>query len=371
MGNIIIGSLDDLFGFMALTLTGEATWNEVDLHQLHVTIPIRVYGPNRDGRIDPPGARLIQDLQRHAVRAFRQFGDTTTGGRSSELRVAVQDNCDFWDIDVTNLIKEAINRMSGNQTTATLCLFLLLGTGYFAFSKHQDTQLEIIKVQSASATQQASLEHEEKIVAAIEKIEERTSKTTEQLVEKIVISQESILAAHNYALALLEESKNDGIDAQQPIRRFTKTLKRGEEISINGDFKLTKRKAIEKIGKKRKDDTMYHAHADGEYEIEGIDLRGRSQGLRVKRDGVETFVILERLDAGIKESIINAVDESFEKKSGQKMGLQVDIYFKNSGIQYGVVIGVGPQRTGLKNYPLSDIPHSIPASGWLLAGTKE
>lgn len=356
MGNVIIGSLDELFGFMALTLTGEMTWDEVDLHKLHVTVPIRVYGPNRDGRIDPPGARLIQDLQRHAVRAFRQFGDTTTGGRSSELRVAVQDNCDFWDIDATNLIKEAIRRMSGDQITATLCLFLLLGAGYFAFSKYQDAQLEIIKMQSAADAHQASLEHEEKIVETI---------------EKIVVSQESKLAAQMFASDLLEKSKNEGIDAQQPIRRFTKTLKRGEEISIDGESKLTKRDAIEKIGKKSKDDTLYHAHADGEYEIEGVDLRGRSQGLRVKRDGIEAFVILERLDAGIKDSIISAVDESFEKKSGQKMSLQVDIYFKNSGIQHGVVVGVGARRDGLDNYSLSDIPHSVPASGWLLAGTKE
>jgi hypothetical protein len=371
MGNVIIQSMDDLFGFMALTLTGEASWDDVDLDRLHVTIPIRVYGPTRDGRIDPPGARLIQDLQRHAAKAFRDIGDTTTGGRSTELRVSVQENCDFWNIDATKLVKEAISRMSGKQITATLCIFLFLGSGYFAFSKYQDTQLEMLKINIAASERVQIATHEEHILDTISDMQQRSQDHEKMIVEKLAVSQESIEIICNYAIQLLENAKVDGEDSQLPIRRFTKTMRKGETISLDGKNKLSKREAIEKIGKKHKDDSLYHVHADGEYEIAGLDLMGKSQGLRVKRGGEDTFVILERLDAGIKDGILRAVDKSMETKAVQRMELQVDVYFKSSGVQYGVVIGVGPERHGFKHYSLSEIPHSIPASGWLLAGTKD
>lgn len=370
MGNVIIQSVDELFGFMALTLTGEASWDEVDIDQLHVTIPVRVYGPTRDGRIDPPGAQLIQDLQRHAVKAFREIGDTTTGGRSTQLRVSVQENCDFWDIDATALIKEAILKMSGDQVTAAIFFFLILGAGYFAFKKHQDTKLEMMKLQIASDEKKALYEHEEKMLTGFSELQ-KTPDTADGLVQKALdVSKESLAVAYEFANKMIQSANLSGDDIQRPIRRFSKTLRKNESLSVGGHESITKREMLESIGKVKKDDSLYYTHADETYGVAGLIFSGESQGLRVIFDEQESFAILERLDADIKNKILEIADESMETKSVRKMPLQMDIYFKSSGIKYGVVIGVGSKRPNLNHYTLSQIPGDVPASDWIIPGTK-
>ncbi|MGE4440191.1 MAG: hypothetical protein AB7D27_01735 [Desulfomicrobium sp.] len=370
MGNVIIQSVDDLFGFMALTLTGEARWDEVDLDRLHVTIPVRVYGPTRDGRIDPPGAQLIQDLQRHAVKAFREIGDTTTGGRSTQLRVSVQENCDFWDIDATALIKEAILKMSGDQITAAIFFFLILGAGYFVFKKHQDTKLEIMKLQIASDEKKALYEHEEKMITGLSELREKSEEKNGIALQALEVSKESLAVAHDFAYKMIQNANLSGDDAQRPIRRFSKTLRKNETLSIGGEERLTKREALEAIGNIKKDDSLYYTHADETYGIAGLIFSGESQGLRVIFEGQESFAILERLDADIKSKILEIADESMEMKSVRNMPLQMDIYFKSSGIKYGVVIGVGPKRPKLNHYTLSQIPGGVPAADWIIPGTR-
>lgn len=349
MTQIAIHSAEDLFIFMAFAGEDRRLWDAVDLERLKVVIPVSVAGPTRDGRIDSFGARFVSDLQKQVHQAFKLAG-ATTGGRKNQLRVAVKDGCDWKDIDLTAVTKEAIKKLSGKQIVTTICIIGALATGAICYGHFKDENIERIRadvdryrIEVAARDQQYQREHEERLIGQL-------SKTNQEIL------QEAMALARDVASKEVAE----GRDPHKPVRRFVKSIRRGETIKAAGGEGLSKGVALEKLTPPPSADDLFYVHADGPYNLLGIDLLENAQGLRIGHDGQDTTALLERLDENLRRETVAKVDESMEQKTIVDMDLQLDVYFTNKKIHHAVVIGIGPPRRGLRHFSFEDIPGHIP-----------
>ncbi|WP_319781258.1 hypothetical protein [Maridesulfovibrio sp.] len=264
---------------------------------------------------------------------------------------------DWLDVDFTAVIKEGIKKMSPGQIVGTLCVCAILGTGAYCYGRHEDTQVERIRAQVT----QYQLEHQETMLR-------EGNAHNERLVAQLAKSNQEILAeAMNLARDVAEAEALSGNDTYKPVRKYVKSMRRGETVKSGAGEIHSKREALEKLVPEPAKDTMYYVHADGSYALLGIDLLEGTQALRIGENDIKATALLERLDTDLKENIVDTVDESIDQKTVKNMDLQIDVYFTLSGIHHAVVIGVGARRPGLTHFNLEDIPSEIPPAAAELA----
>lgn len=351
MTGIAIRSAGDLLTFMSVAGTDYALWNLVDLSQFRLEVEVTIHGTGRDGRADASSARLIQDLQRQVRHAFGDIGGIRTGGRRTMLRVAVSPGSDRFKIDFTEIGKEALRKMQPSQITRVLSLIAFLGTGWLSYSIYSKADVEKFLAEQITIRERQMGEHDERLLKIQADSTEKTLQSAKALVE-----------------AVAQEHAAKGEDPQKPIRKFVRSMRKKEAISVDGGPRLVKAQAIENLAPKPDVGAMYFVHADGPYSLLGVDLIEGAQGLRISQGDEHTTALLGRLDPKLKDEILATVDRSMSERKNVDMPLQVDVFFTALGIKHAVVIGVGQPRSGMRHFPLDDIPSGVSQRQRMLPG---
>lgn len=349
MSGVAIRSVDDLLSFIVLANENDNLWKFIDITTLHVVIPVAVQGEFRDGRIDVFGARFVKDLQRQIHRAVKQYGGISTGGRRNQLRVAVEYGSDSLNVDFTGIIKEVIGKVTPEQLKQILIVGVLCATGYFGITHYIDADLEKSRIDLEKYKAELTVEQQGQLHNHDEKMLELFKKSNAELIGGL----------RGMAIDVAAADVAQGRDPHQPIRKYTKTIRKKETVSVAGGEKLAKRQALERLVTLPSSETLFYAHADGIYDLLGIDLLDNAQALRIAQGDIKTSGLLERLDAELRGSILKTVEESIDKRKTIDMSLQVDVFFTVNGIHHAVVVGVGSPRSELKNYSLSSFPANI------------
>ena len=361
MAHIEIRSVEDLLVFMAIAGNNQQLWEAVDTATLKAIVPIAIKGPTRDGRLDIYGATFVADLQRQTYQAFRRYGGTTAGGRANQLRVEVKDGSDWLNIDFSPAIKEAVKKMTPTQIVGTICFGAVLAAGVYCYGDFKAAEVERIKAE----VEMFRMEHQERM---IRENNEHHARLMEQLQKS---NADLVTEAIGLAKMVAAQEARFGNDTSKPIRKFVKTMRRGESLKSGDGEEYSKKEAVERLIPPPAADTVYYVHADGNYSLHGVELLEGIQGLRIAQEEGQTTGLLERLDTELKENILAKVDQSLEEKAVVGMDLQVDVYFTQKKIHHAVVIGVGKPRAGLRHWQLGNIPGEVPEKDRLLQGEKD
>ncbi len=351
MAGIAIRSAGDLLTFMSVAGTDYTLWNLIDLSQFHLEVEVAIHGTGRDGRVDASSARFIQDLQCQVRQAFGDIGGIPTGGRRTMLRVAVSYGSDKFKVDFTEIGKEALRKMQPSQIARVLTLAIILGSGWAYYSTYTKADTEKFLAEQITTRERQMGEHDERLLKIQVESTEKTMQSAKALVATVA-----------------QEQTAKGEDPQKPIRKFVRSMRKKDAISVDGGQHFVKAEAIDHLAPRPDISATFFVYADGVYSLRGVDLPEGTPGLRITQGDEHTTALLERLDPHVKDKILATVDKSMAERKSAELPLQLDVYFTTVGIKYAVVIGIGEPRKGLHNYVLEKIPREVSPSRRLLPG---
>lgn len=349
---IRIQSFEDFVSFLIVMGDCDSLWRAVDKSALKVILPISLHGKGCDGRVDLWGAEFFRSLQKELNWVLKEFGNTSFRARGNMLRTQVSEGSDKSETDYTGVIKAMLKKMDGKQVTTCVLTGILLGTGYWAFNSWNERVVEQMRIECRQAAQTELLRHDERLV-------EQLAKSNAQLIREFKSSLEE-------QAAIVE---NMGRDPEKPIRKYAKSMRRRDLLSVGGGESHAKAQTLEKL-RARPDETLFWVMGDGRYVLHGVELVGRMQAIRIDQGEYSVAALLERLDKKIKDAILATVDSSMEAQSGKEIDLQIDVYFTpNAGVKHAVVVGVGTPRKG-NCYGLAAIPRGVPSQEWRSQGEE-
>lgn len=345
---IQIRSIDDFVAFLIVAGECGSLWKLVDLNTLNVKVPVTIKGPGRDGRLDIWGADFLKNLQKSMTWAAEELGNVRLSPRKYPLRQAIKNGSDASETDYSEIIKAAVNKLSGTQATFVLIAGILCATGYLSFKEYNIEKIEAMRIRCN------------------EQIESRRMAHYEEIIKQLNKSNRTLIREFTGALREAKDiSSNMGRDSEKPIRTYIKSMRRDDSIQVDNSELLDKREAISRLDA-LPDKTIFSVQGDGSYVLYGVEFLGGRQTIKIGQGEEKTNAFLERLDEKIRNAILEAVEDTLDTQSEQEMNLQVDIYFTEKGVSHAVVIGVGEPRR--RSYTLEDIPHDVPRQAWRRQG---